>query len=63
MCYRPEFPSDQIKTRITIPVRPEFLSTELVPVAPGEEPDHGPVVCHPGIFVADGGGEEFEEAP
>ena len=35
---------------------------DLVMVAPGEEPLGGPVISHAGIFVADGGGEEFEEA-
>ena len=35
---------------------------DLVMVAPGEEPDGSPVIGHAGIFVADGGGEEFEEA-
>ena len=34
---------------------------DLVMVAPGEEPSCGPVIGHAGIFVADGGGEEFEE--
>jgi hypothetical protein len=32
-------------------------------VAPGEEPRGGPVIGHAGIFVADGGGEELQEAP
>ena len=31
-------------------------------VAPGEEPDAGVIIRHAGVFVADGGGEEFEEA-
>ena len=35
---------------------------DLVMVALGEEPLRGPVIGHAGIFVADGGGEEFEEA-
>ena len=33
-----------------------------VPVAPGEEPHDGAIVRHAGVLVADGGGEEFEEA-
>ncbi len=32
-------------------------------VAPGEEPNAGMIIRHAGVFVADGGGEEFEEAP
>ena len=36
--------------------------SDLVMVAPGEEPSRSPVIGHAGIFVADGGGEEFEEA-
>jgi hypothetical protein len=35
---------------------------DLVMVAPGEEPSCSPVIGHAGIFVADGGGEELEEA-
>ncbi len=35
---------------------------ELVMVAPGEEPLGGSVIGHAGVLVADGGGEEFEEA-
>ena len=35
---------------------------DLVMVAPGEEPSCSPVIGHAGILVADGGGEEFEEA-
>lgn len=35
---------------------------ELMLVAPGEEPAHGPIIGHAGVRVADGGGEEFEEA-
>ena len=35
---------------------------DLVMVAPGEEPRGSPVIRHAGVFVADGGGEEFEEA-
>ena len=35
---------------------------DLVMVAPGEEPSGGPVIGHAGVLVADGGGEEFEEA-
>ena len=34
----------------------------LVLVAPGEEPADRPVIGHAGVLVADGGGEEFEEA-
>ncbi len=34
----------------------------LMTIAPGTEPDHGPVIGHPGILVADGGGEEFQKA-
>ena len=35
---------------------------DLVMVAPGEEPSCSPVIGHAGVLVADGGGEEFEEA-
>ena len=35
---------------------------ELVLVAPGEEPADGAVVGHARVRVADGGGEEFDEA-
>ena len=35
---------------------------DLVLVAPGEEPHDGPVIGHARVLVADGGGEEFEEA-
>jgi hypothetical protein len=35
---------------------------DLVLVAPGEEPDAGTIIRHTGVFIADGGGEEFEEA-
>ena len=35
---------------------------DLVLVAPGEEPADGPVIGHAGVLVADGGGEEFQEA-
>jgi hypothetical protein len=35
---------------------------DLVLVAPGEEPRGGAIVRHAGVFVADGGGEEFQEA-
>jgi hypothetical protein len=35
---------------------------DLVMVAPGEEPLGGSLIGHAGIFVADGGGEKFEEA-
>ena len=31
-------------------------------VAPGEEPNAGMIIRHARVFVADGGGEEFEEA-
>jgi hypothetical protein len=31
-------------------------------VEPGEEVRDGPVIGHPGVLVADGGGKEFEEA-
>jgi hypothetical protein len=36
---------------------------ELVSVTPGEELEDRAVIGHAGIFVADGGREEFEEAP
>jgi hypothetical protein len=32
-------------------------------VEPGEEVRHRPVIGHAGVLVADGGGEEFQEAP
>ena len=35
---------------------------DLVPVAPGEEPHGGVVIGLPRVLVADGGGEEFQEA-
>ena len=35
---------------------------ELVVLAPGEEPADGMQVGRPGVLVADGGGEEFQEA-
>ena len=35
---------------------------DLVMVAPGEEPDAGMIIRHARVFVADGGGEELEEA-
>jgi len=35
---------------------------DLVPVDPGKELRDGPVIGHPGVLIADGGGEEFEEA-
>jgi hypothetical protein len=35
---------------------------ELVMFAPGEEPVGGMQVGRPGVPVADGGGEEFQEA-
>ena len=35
---------------------------DLVMLAPAEEPNAGPIIGHAGVFVADGGGEEFEEA-
>ena len=35
---------------------------DLVLVAPGEEPAAGPVIGRAGVLVADGRGEEFEEA-
>jgi hypothetical protein len=36
--------------------------TELVPVAPCEEPHDGVVIGLPRVLVADGGGEEFQKA-
>ena len=36
---------------------------ELVVVTPGKKPNHSPVIGHAGVFVPDGGQEEFEEAP
>ena len=36
---------------------------EPVVVTPGEKLDHSPVIGHAGVFVPDGGREEFEEAP
>jgi hypothetical protein len=38
-------------------------AAELVLIAPGEESGDGPVIGHAGVFVADGGSEEFQEAP
>jgi kynurenine formamidase len=38
-------------------------ATELVFIAPGEEPTDSVVVGHAGVLVADGGGEKFQEAP
>ena len=35
---------------------------DLVMVAPGEEPSAGTIIRHARVLVADGGGEEFEEA-
>jgi hypothetical protein len=35
---------------------------ELMLVTPSKELEHRPVVGHTGVFVADGGGKEFEEA-
>ena len=35
--------------------------SELVLVAPAEEPHHGAVIGRPRVPVADGGGEEFED--
>ena len=35
---------------------------ELVVLAPGEEPADGMQVGRPGVLVADGGGEELQEA-
>ena len=35
---------------------------DLVLVAPGEEPHGGAIVRHARVFVADGGGEEFQKA-
>jgi len=35
---------------------------ELMLLAPGKELEHCPVIGHAGIFVANGRGEEFEEA-
>ena len=35
---------------------------DLVMVAPGEEPDAGAMIRHARVLVADGGGEELEEA-
>ncbi len=37
-------------------------AAELVAVAPVEEAQHGMVIRGPGVLVADGGGEEFQEA-
>jgi hypothetical protein len=36
-------------------------ASERVLIAPVEEPDAGPVVGLPGVLVADGHGEEFQE--
>ena len=36
--------------------------TELVMLAPGEEPADGMQIGHAGVLVADGRGEEFQEA-
>jgi hypothetical protein len=33
-----------------------------VTLDPGKEVRHGPVIRHAGVLVADGGGEEFQEA-
>jgi hypothetical protein len=36
-------------------------ATDAVPIAPDEKIANRPVVCHAGVLVADGGGEELEE--
>jgi hypothetical protein len=57
--------SRSISTSATIPVAAKNSRkrrTAVSPIELGEEVRDGPVIGHPGVLVADGGGKEFEEA-